>query len=119
MDVLNLKDKMKSSLSKLAVGKKLTFFIDYIKKTELLFLSEMIANIELTRGMNPIQPKQQYVKNGKGFTVNKTEMEQNKPKLAGNGNFGNKVKNSSKEKFEKRLNNPEFQKDPNMAFAEL
>ena len=110
MDVLNLKDKMKSSLSKLAVGKKLTFFIDYIKKTELLFLSEMIANIELTRGMNPIQPKQQYVKNGKGFTVNKTEMEQNKPKLAGNGNFGNKVKNSSKEKFEKRLNNPEFQK---------
>ena len=42
IDILNLQDKMKRNLSKLAIGKKLKFFKDYIKDTELFFLNEMI-----------------------------------------------------------------------------
>ena len=106
MDVINLKDKMKTSLSKLAVGKKLNFFVDYIKKTELTFLSEMIANIELTRGLAPNQPKLPYVKNGKSFVVNKTDIGAETSKQSNNGS----AKNNSKEKFEKRINNPELQR---------
>ena len=66
--VVNLKDKMKSSLSKLAIGKKLVYFSNYIKNTEILFLNEIIASLELTKSSGgPFQ------RNSRGLNIYKTE----------------------------------------------
>ena len=75
---------MKRNLSKLTISKKLNFFKDYVKETELFFLNEMIFSLELT-GSNTSKkdnPK-------KNVTINTTQI--NNEKQFNNGNKSKKL----------------------------
>ena len=100
VDILNLQDRMKRNLSKLAIGKKLKFFKDYIKDTELYFLNEMICSLELSGSNNPKKENNGFNKNGKAMTVGKTDFSSGK-----GGENGNK-----KRSYAERINDPEKQK---------
>ena len=100
LDILNLQDRMKRNLSKLAIGKKLKFFKDYLRGTELYFLNEMICSLELVNNGNS---KKEYSRNGKSQTVNKTDVTEDKNGRPSRSKGG-------KRSFQERINDPNMQK---------
>ena len=102
IDILNLQDRMKRNLSKLAIGKKLKFFKDYIRDTELFFLNEMICSLELTNSNNG--KKDNGNKNGRSLTVNKTDFTKDK------NTQGSKQSGGKKRSYAEKVNDPDQQK---------
>ena len=104
VDILNLQDRMKRNLSKLAIGKKLNFFKSYVRDTELFFLSEMISSLELNNSNNQKKDNGTPNKNGRQINVNKTEVNKDKTSHGSNQN------NGKKRSYIDRINDPEQQK---------